>query len=259
MVVSEDIARRYKLDKATVAPIGPGHFRGGPSTTNWTGKFHLTTLCSRNLSHTAIYYFETGSQPNIPRAVPVSANSSRKEDGESVEEEEKSSFILKIGQSPSLFDFQKDVLGDLSKGLTKEQAKDFVRAIQTYSHGYAVAACVYLRRVFQSILEQAKSEYLLKHELQTLENYEAEKTGQKIQLLKEHLPPFLVDRPHLYTLLSIGVHQLSEAECLKEFENLRGAIELIIKEKISMLEEGRRKKEISVLLSKSMSQHSNSD
>jgi hypothetical protein len=259
LIVSEETARRYKLDKAALGPVGPGSFRGGPATTNWSGRFSLVTQCSRNPAHSAFYCFDTGSQPIDKKSIAILTKSNQEADKGGSVKEDRISFIQKIGQSPSLFDFQKDVLGVLAKGLNEEQAKDLVRATQTYTHGYAVAACVYLRRVFESILDQAKAKYMLKHELTTCKDYESEGTGKRIQLLKEYLPPFLVDHPHLYTLLSMGVHELSEKECSREFENLRAAIEMIIKEKISMMEEERRKEEISKLLSMSINQHANGD
>ncbi|PUE32999.1 hypothetical protein B9Z35_05610 [Limnohabitans sp. Jir61] len=107
------------------------------------------------------------------------------------------------------------------------------------------------------MLDAAKAQHIAEHELTSWEDYDAGKTSQKIQLLKQYLPKFLVDHPHLYTLLSLGVHELSEQQCAEEFENLRTAIDIIIREQISNANDMKRKVEISTLLSKSINQRKN--
>jgi hypothetical protein len=39
----------------------------------------------------------------------------------------------------------------------------------------------------------------------------------RILLMKDHLPEFLVDNRKLYAILSLGVHELTEADCLSFF------------------------------------------
>ena len=249
LIVSEETTNRYKLEKSRT-----GHFNGSASTTRWDGKFQLITQCSRDPSHIATYYIDTGKLPNKSASKQKHENSGKGETGEATPQAVEYSFLQKVGQTPSLFDFQKTVLGSLSTGLTKDQANDFVRAIQTHSHGYHVASCVYLRRVFESMLDAAKVHHMEEHGLPKWDEYESVKTSQKIQLLKQYLPDFLVDHPHLYTLLSLGVHELSEQQCSEEFENLRTAIDIIIREQIADANERKRKVEISTLLSKSINQ-----
>jgi len=63
---------------------------------------------------------------------------------------------------------------------------------------------------------------------------------EKIELLKEHLPPFLVANKAIYSILSVGIHELDEQECLKHFEALKVGIELILDEKVDVY--NKRKK-----------------
>ncbi|MFT7401523.1 MAG: hypothetical protein ACI83N_001116 [Hydrogenophaga sp.] len=51
---------------------------------------------------------------------------------------------------------------------------------------------------------------------------------EKISLLQNHLPAFIVENRGLYGILSVGVHTLSEADCLAAFPAVRMAIELIL-------------------------------
>jgi len=54
------------------------------------------------------------------------------------------------------------------------------------------------------------------------------------------LPSFLVENRGLYSILSKGIHSLSEEECLRYFDTVRVGIELILDEKHEQLE--KRKK-----------------
>jgi hypothetical protein len=54
----------------------------------------------------------------------------------------------------------------------------------------------------------------------------------RIKLLQAHLPPFLVENRSLYSILSTGIHSLTEEECLKYFDTVRAGIEIILDEKI---------------------------
>ena len=54
----------------------------------------------------------------------------------------------------------------------------------------------------------------------------------KIQMVKDYLPEFLVENRTLYAILSKGIHDLSEDECLQYFETVKIGIEQILDEKI---------------------------
>ena len=47
-------------------------------------------------------------------------------------------------------------------------------------------------------------------------------------MLANHLPKFLVETRGLYCILSIGVHTLTEKQCLEAFPAVKLAIELIL-------------------------------
>ncbi len=56
--------------------------------------------------------------------------------------------------------------------------------------------------------------------------------NEKIALLKRELPSFLVENPKLYGILSKGIHDLTESDCLANFEALKLAIMVILDEKL---------------------------
>lgn len=52
---------------------------------------------------------------------------------------------------------------------------------------------------------------------------------EKIDYLKGYLPPLLVNNKNtLYTILSKGIHQLSEEECLDNYDTVYAAIIIIL-------------------------------
>ncbi len=50
--------------------------------------------------------------------------------------------------------------------------------------------------------------------------------------LHAELPTFLVENKNMYSILSIGIHQLSEDQCKDYFAPLKLGIELILDEKL---------------------------
>ena len=63
---------------------------------------------------------------------------------------------------------------------------------------------------------------------------------EKIELLKDYLPAFLVKNKSLYGILSKGIHELTEEECRKYFPIVRNGIEFILDE--HLVEEERMRK-----------------
>jgi hypothetical protein len=55
---------------------------------------------------------------------------------------------------------------------------------------------------------------------------------ERIKLLRDHLPTFLVENRALYGVLSKGIHDLREQECLEYFPVVRVGIEIILDEQL---------------------------
>ena len=58
----------------------------------------------------------------------------------------------------------------------------------------------------------------------------------RIRTLKGFLPPFLVANWKIYSILSKGIHELSEVECKLCFPTVRKGIEQILTARIAVLE-----------------------
>ncbi len=156
--------------------------------------------------------------------------------------------IQKFGQYPSIADLSLNRIGKYKKILNTEKYNEFSKAIGLVSHGVGIGSFVYLRRIFENLVEQAHQE-AIKEDLWSEEAYCRSRMDEKIGLLKELLPDFLFKNRILYSILSKGIHELSEEECLKYFDAVKLGIELILDEKLEKLNREAKTKEVEKLLS----------
>lgn len=138
--------------------------------------------------------------------------------------------LFKIAQYPSAADL---ATGEINKyrGVLGGDANEFSRAIGLAAHGVGIGAFVYLRRIIENLTEEAHLEEAQQSDWNEPE-YEKACFGDKIKMLKDRLPDFLSKNPIVYSLLSKGVHELKEEECLDAFPVLKTAIELILDQKL---------------------------
>lgn len=139
--------------------------------------------------------------------------------------------IIKVGQFPSMADLQKPETEKYLKVLGKERLAELNRAIGLAAHGVGVGSYVYLRRIFESLVEEAHVQ-AAKGAAWDEALYQQARMSEKIALLKGELPSFLVENPKLYGILSKGIHDLTESDCLANFEALKLAIMVILDEKL---------------------------
>jgi hypothetical protein len=115
--------------------------------------------------------------------------------------------------------------------LTKEKYAELNRGIGLATHGVGIGAFVYLRRIFEDLIYEAYDQAKQKEKLKD-EDFLKSRMDEKILILKNHLPEFLVKNRIIYSILSKGVHELTDKECLSIFSPLKLAIELILDDKI---------------------------
>jgi len=230
--IDQDLSNRAYQEDSAKAIFPSGRSKAG----SWMGNFRLHAHCSRNQSHTAAFYFETLS---------LDPKTEGGDFGGTVA-------LVKVGQWPSLADFQIGGLADFEEGMSKSQRKEFVRAINTAAHGFSVAACVHYRRIFEGVIVEAKEKALAERGSGALPDFDRARTDEKIVALRDYLPPFMAEHPHLYGILSKGVHDLTEEECAAELPTLREAIEMIMLERVEEVRKAKRKARVSRLLAQSV-------
>ena len=143
----------------------------------------------------------------------------------------KDNILIKIGQYPSLMDIAHHSLKKYRRILGSELYTEFNRAIGLAALNVGLGSFIYLKRIFDHLLEDAHKEIFADEKWNELE-YLASPMQKRIALLKNHLPEFLVEKRELFAILNKDVHELSEAECLQYFPMLQNTIECILDEKL---------------------------
>ena len=140
--------------------------------------------------------------------------------------------VLKIGQYPSLADLQFAEIGKkYDKVLPEEDLKNLKKAIGLVSHGAGAGSFVYLRRIFERLILETyikNAKAITTSEL----DFKKQRMMEKVETLKAFLPSQLVEMKGIYSILSKGVHELTEEECLRYFAPIKLSIELILDQKI---------------------------
>lgn len=139
--------------------------------------------------------------------------------------------LMKVGQYPSIADIHIAQVKQYNKVLSKEDLKEFTRAIGLAANGVGIGSFVYLRRIFEKLIYEAyikaKEEGVVEEE-----KFKHLHLDEKIKALSNYLPETLVEIADVYGVLSKGIHQLSEQECLMYFDAMRNGIEIILDDKL---------------------------
>lgn len=150
------------------------------------------------------------------------------------------SFLTKIGQWPSPADFQIPQAEKYRKILGEGQYKEITRGIGLSAHGVGIGSFVYLRRVFENLIEEAHVKAQTENKEFPNNEYLQARMDEKIRMVQDCLPEFLVENRGLYAILSKGIHDLTENECLQYFETVKIGIEQILDEKIIQREKAEK-------------------
>ncbi|WP_202802001.1 short-chain dehydrogenase [Catenovulum agarivorans] len=169
------------------------------------GRFSISLGCSRNRKHTLFFLFHADGQT-----------------------------IQKIGQLPSIASLNLFDVKKYSKVLEKRYFQELTKSIGLASHGVGVGSFVYLRRIFEFLIEEAHRN-LINDEGWDESNYQTARMAEKIELLKAQLPDFLVENKSMYSILSKGIHELNENECLAAFPVVKLGIEIILDDKLEKM------------------------
>jgi len=139
--------------------------------------------------------------------------------------------ITKIGQYPSVADIHIGQVKQYNKVLSQDKMREFTKAIGLAANGVGIGSFVYLRRIFENLIIEASEEAIKENEIEK-DAFQNAHIDAKIGMLKDYLPAFLVENKKVYSILSSGIHELSEEECLSYFDCLRTSIELILDDKL---------------------------
>jgi hypothetical protein len=156
--------------------------------------------------------------------------------------------LMKVGQYPSIADLTSTQLKKYQKVLPKSDYAELNKAIGLASHGIGIGSFVYLRRIFEKLIINSYEENKLNIDIVEKDFYTS-RMNEKIMSLQQYLPSFLVENKGIYSILSKGIHELSEDECLDIFPIVLVSIELILDEKVEIQEKAKKIQTVSKSLS----------
>lgn len=237
---AEREARERKLI-AAAQPGGPSS-KLVPGVTFWTRDFQVSLSCGRDEEHVVTFYFRVARiWTNTPIHTQI-ANPTWE--------------LQKVGQYPSLVDFHLHQIDGYEAAFSDADLREWKRAITTQAHGFNVAACVYLRRVFENLLDEARSKvHGGRFREQAWPEYDEARIPERVRLVASELPSFIVEHPELYKVLSKGVHQLTEEECNAALPMLQSCMQIIGTQRLEVQMREKREAETAKLLHAAASQH----
>ena len=159
--------------------------------------------------------------------------------------------MTKIGQYPSVADMTFPELDAYKHVISKEDRKELGTAIGLFASGVGAGSYVYLRRILERLIYQAKT---TAGDAVNDEEFEKARVAERIKMLQGYVPEILIQNTTIYGILSKGIHELSEEECRKYFPVVKECIYQIL----GMWESERRKQADEDALNKALSAISSS-
>ena len=154
--------------------------------------------------------------------------------------------ITKIGQHPSTATLASEEISRYRRILSKDYV-ELSKAVGLFAHGIGIGSFVYLRRIFENLIEEARQE-AQKQQDWDMEKYTRSRMAEKVQMLKGYLPEFVVNNSSLYSILSKGIHELAEDECMTYFPVVKIGIEIILDAKIEEIEKRHKQNNFGLAL-----------
>ena len=147
--------------------------------------------------------------------------------------------IQKIGQYPTFAKEEVDNKIIKYKPLIPKYYPELTRAVNAYSQNMGVASFVYLRRILEHLIEEKYKRFV--------GTIEVEKFTDKLKEVEKHenvIPDYLDEiKNQIYSVLSKGVHEYEESECLTLFPVVGYIIESILDEELSKREKAKKAQE----------------
>jgi hypothetical protein len=161
----------------------------------------------------------------------------------------KGTYLQKIGQWPSIADIGHAELEKYRTILGDQRRSELKRGIGLATHGIGIGSYVYLRRVFEALVMDAHDRAMVRPGWDE-DAYTRARMDDRIAILDGELPPFMVENKAVYGILSKGVHELDEEECLAYVGTLTKSIRLMLDEALRLREEHDNREALAQEISK---------
>ncbi|MDF2856855.1 MAG: hypothetical protein K0Q87_2706 [Neobacillus sp.] len=152
-------------------------------------------------------------------------------------------YFSKIAQAPSVADLTNRHLKKYKK-LDNNIFLELSKGQGLFSHGIGVGSFVYLRRIIENNIVKPELDKLILREEITEDELSKKDFKEKLNLLKGEVSDFLVENKKIYSVLSKGIHELSEDECKKAYPIVEKCIEIILDEQVELKVKLQKREEI---------------
>ena len=219
---SKIVGSTYNFDAFCIYCDKESTFR---EVTNYSGKlsheaalhprfFTKNPKCTRNPSHSYVFYLHLAV----------------------------GGVLSKVGQYPSLEDITGSELRKYKNQLRGGYFQELTRANGLISHGIGIGSFVYLRRIFEKLIEDHRVDFEKSGD--AISGFDGMRIEDKIEALKTVLPPALVKNRATYSILSSGIHALSEDDCRLYYPVVKAAIIQILEQDFEARERQRAEEEL---------------
>jgi len=158
--------------------------------------------------------------------------------------------IQKIGQHPSLADIAIDEMREKYRSVLRgENWSELYKAVGLAAHGEGIGSFVYLRRVFERLIQSRFDEFK-DDEGWKDDDFKGLRMDEKIAFLQDHLPSYLVEIRKIYSIFSKGIHELDNEACLDFFDVGKRTIIIILDDDLKKQQELSTRKELAAAVAK---------
>lgn len=157
--------------------------------------------------------------------------------------------MIKIGQYPTYADLLLPELKEYKKVMSKEDERELKRANGLYASGIGVGSFVYLRRIFERIIVGASQKAIRDGKFKQ-EDFDSAHVDEKVKMLQDYLPKIFVDNTVFYGIISKGIHELNEEECIEFYPVMQAFIMMVFRQLEKIRRDEEDEKNMSVSLGK---------
>jgi hypothetical protein len=134
----------------------------------------------------------------------------------------KNLLIQKIGQKPSMADIAHGEL-KVIPGINSDDRQELGRALGLFAHDTPLGAFVYLRRVFERMINRSHENFKEANG-RSVENWNKLRMGERVRALGDALPGDVASSSGVFGLLSKSLHELSDQDAETLFPLVKAVI-----------------------------------
>jgi hypothetical protein len=195
---------------------------------------HLTFACARNPGHIAHFSLRVtqvgGLDHTTANVVGVR--------------------LTKFGQLPSLADLAASEVDSYGAFVDAADLRELKRATGLAAHGVGIGSFVYLRRIFERLVAEAADRAAAADAKFDRKAFMTLRMEDKLEAVEGHVPDWMAQNRKLYSILSLGLHELSEEACKTAFPAVKQAILALLEQHAELARKQKRAKEAAVELAK---------